>query len=242
METKGNLLLRGKIMKRIFVTVSGLILLFGLSACSGSASASPSTQTANAGISLSTETQGLLPTDYDNALPVEMQLIVGTFKLEGTQNAVDAATAKELLPLWQAVQSLGSSDSTSAIEMDALYKQIQETMKPEQIAAIEEMKLTRQDIASVSQEMGLNFQGGGNSGNFTPEQRATAQANRQSGQAFNGGGNFPGGGPFGGGGPGGGGGSNSGQRPTPAPGQASQFRSNTVFLNAIIKLLQSKAG
>jgi hypothetical protein len=230
-------------MKRIFVTISGLILLVGLSACSGSASASPSTQPAgggnNAGISLATESQGLLPTDYDNALPVDMQLIVGTFKLEGTQNAVDAATAKELIPLWQAVQSLGSSDSTSTLEMDALYKQIEETMKPEQIAAIEEMKLTRQDITSVAQEMGLNFQGGGNSGNFTPEQRATAQAGRQNGQGFNGGGNFPGGGPFGGGEPGGGG-FNSGQRATPAPGQAGQFRSNTVFLNAIIKLLQSK--
>lgn len=231
-------------MKRIFVTIGGLLLLFGLSACSGSASASPATQAANAGVSLSTETQGLLPADYENALPVELQLIVGIFKLEGTPNAVDAATAQELLPLWQAVQSLGSSDSTSTIEMDALYKQIQETMKPGQIAAIEEMKLTRQDIASVSQEMGLNFQGGGNSGNFTPEQRATAQARRQSGEGFNGGGNFPGGEPFGGGGQGGpgGGGFNQGQRPTPAPGQASQFSSNTVFLNAIIKLLQSKAG
>jgi hypothetical protein len=231
-------------MKKKFLIIAGLMLFIGLSACSGAASANQATQgvggSGNTGINLATESQGMLPTDYDNALPVEMQLIVGTFKLEGTPNAVDAATAKELIPLWQAVQSLGSSDSTSAIEMDALYKQIQETMKPEQITAIEEMKLTRQDIASVAQEMGLNFQGGGNTGNFTPEQRATAQARRQSGQGFDGGGNFPGGGAFGGG-PGGGG-FNQGQRSTPAPGQASQFRSNTAFLNAIIKLLQSKAG
>jgi hypothetical protein len=231
-------------MKKIFLIVCCLILLCGLSACNGMANANTSTQAAGnsntAGVNLATESKGLLPTDYENALPTDMQLIVGTFKLEGTPNAVDAATAKELIPLWQAVQSLGSSDSTSALEMDALYKQIEETMTPEQITAIAAMKLTQQDIASVSQEMGLNFQGGGNFGNFTPEQRSTAEAGRQSGQ----GGNFPGGGgPFGEpGGPGGpgGGGFNSGQRSTSVPGQASQFRSNTIFLDAILKLLQSK--
>jgi hypothetical protein len=226
-------------MRKIILISSGLFLLLGLSACSSSASARSSTQTAggnsNSEAALTSQNKNLLSTDYDNALPVETQLIIGTFKLEDTQNAVDAATAKELLPLWQAVQTLGNSDTTSSIEMDALYKQIQETMTPDQIAAIAAMHLTRQDISQVTQAMGLSFPGGGN---FTPEQRATAQAARQRGQDSRGGG-FPGGEFFGGGGPGGGG-FNPQQRSTAVPGQSSNTRTNTVFLDAIIKLMQSK--
>ncbi len=67
-------------------------------------------------------------------------------------------------------------------------------MTPEQIQAIQEMKLTREDISQVFQEMGMNFGAGtGRFANITPEQQATAQAARQNGQGLAGGG-FPGGG------------------------------------------------
>lgn len=218
-------------MKKNITKISFLVLLPGLVACGSVAKANTASQTNGS----------LLSTDYDNALSVPMQLAIGTFKLDSTQNKVDAKMANDLLPLWKAVRSLSSSDTAAPQELSAVFTQIQETMTPEQIAAISAMHLTRADTAQIAQEMGLNL-GGGGSGNFTPEQRATAQAGRQSGQGFPGGG-FPGGG-FPGGGQGGG--FNSQQRQTPIAGQGGQGQSrstqsvNPLILDAIIKFLQAK--
>ena len=101
----------------------------------------------------------MLPTSYDNALSVDLQLAVGTLKLEGTANAVDPATAANLLPLWKAVNSLTGADTTSPIEINALYKQIKDAMTLEQVAAITAMKLTRADMVQVAQEKGLTIPG-----------------------------------------------------------------------------------
>jgi len=173
-------------MKKTITLISILLILLGLTACgSGAANADPGTTQA---------ADSLLPTDYDNALPATTQLVVGTLKLDGTANEVDVQTATELLPLWQAAKSLSSSDSTAPEELNALFKQIEETMTPEQIQAIEAMKLTRDDMTQVFQQMGMNSAAGsGRFANMTPEQLATAQAARQSGQGFPGGG-FPEGG------------------------------------------------
>jgi hypothetical protein len=216
-------------MKKKITIISFLVLLPGLVACSSAAKASTASQTNG----------NLLSTVYENALSVPMQLAIGTFKLEGTENMVDAKTASDLLPLWKAVRSLSSSSTAAPQELSALFKQIQETMTPKQTAAISAMHLTRADITQVAQEMGLSL-GGGGFGNFTPEQRATAQAARQSGQGSPGGG-FPGGG-FPGGGPGGG--FNTQQRQTPIAGQAGTSQTtqgvNPLILDAIIKFLQAK--
>lgn len=186
-------------MKKTIPLISILIILLSLTACgSGATNAGTGTQTADS----------LLPTDYDNALPATTQLVVGTLKLDGTANEVDVQTASELLPLWQAAKSLSSSDSTAPEELNALFKQIEETMTPEQIQAIKDMKLTRDDMTQVFQQMGMNFgAGGGRFANMTPEQQSTAEAARQSGQGFAGpGGGFPEGGLPPGGFSGGGGG------------------------------------
>jgi len=233
-------------MKKYIFLITSIFGLINLVACGNLAGSQVSNQTngnlqstSNSNVFTAGGTQGsksLLSTDYENALSVTMQLIIGSFKLEGTQNAIDAATAKNLLPLWQAVKALGSSDTTSAVEMEALYKQIEETMTPEQIEAISAMRLTREDMVQVTQQMGLSYSASGRFGNLTPEQQATAQAARQSGQGFPPGG-IPGGEPFGGGQ---GGGFNPQQqstafaRPTGAP------IVNTVFVDAIIKFLQAK--
>jgi hypothetical protein len=216
-------------MKKIITLISFLIVLPGLVACSSVAKAGSATQASTS----------LLSTDYENALSVPMQLAIGTFKLENTANKIDTKTANGLLPLWKAVRSLSNSDMAAAQELEALYKQIQETMTSEQVAAISVMHITQEDMAQVAQEMGLSL-GGGGFGNFTPEQRATAQAVRQSGQGFPGGG-FPGGG-FSGGGPGGG--FNPQQSQTPIAGQEGTSRTtqgvNPLMLDAIIKFLQAK--
>ena len=83
-----------------------------------------------------------------------MLLALGTFKLEDTDQAVTAAQAKNLLPLWKAVKSIGASDTAAQAEIDALYRQIKESMTSEQWKAIQAMNLTMQDAQTIMAQVG----------------------------------------------------------------------------------------
>ena len=84
-----------------------------------------------------------------------LELLLGSFKLEGTGNVIDAGEAAKLIPLWQAYKALSQGDTTASEELDALVAQIKETMKPEQVEAIEAMNLTPQDMFTLMQEQGI---------------------------------------------------------------------------------------
>jgi hypothetical protein len=241
-------------MKRGRITITGLVVLaLGLSACSVAGAAPTSTS----------EVSGL-DANYQNALPVEMQLALGTLMLKDSDNAVDAKTAAQLIPLWQAVGSLATKNTTAPQEVQALYKQIGDTMTPAQIQAIAEMQLTQQDIPQVAQKLGLDLAAGRG---FNQGARPTGQApstNGQGGRNFsgNGGGGFPGGG-FGGGGgfqgggfggdggfPGGGGFGGAQQTPNASARATAQARFannggggfsriSTVWVDAVVNYLQS---
>ena len=95
-----------------------MVLVFSLSACGGTlagntAQVIPATtqiaaaaQTNSAAQSANTES---LSTNYTNAIPVEYQLLLGTFKLEGTSQSITADQANLLLPLWQQIQAFSPS-------------------------------------------------------------------------------------------------------------------------------------
>ena len=57
-------------------------------------------------------------------LSTATQLLVGTFKLEGTDLAVTADQAKQLLPLWQTLQALSTSNTAATEEINAVVDQI----------------------------------------------------------------------------------------------------------------------
>ena len=187
--------------KKILLILGLLLMVAGISACSGGVGS------ANKG-----RGNGGLSADYENALSLEMQLAVGSLALDGSENAIDAEQAGDLLPLWKAISSLGQSDSVAAEEIQAVFNQIEETMTAEQVEAIAAMQLTQEDMANLAEELGLNMGAGGRFGEMTPEMQATIEAARESGEfppgGIPGGGGFPGGGPGGGGlpgsGPGGG--------------------------------------
>jgi hypothetical protein len=127
-----------------------------------------------------------------------MQLALGTLKLEETDLAITPEQADEVLPLWKAAKSLSNADNVTAKELEGLFKQIQDTMTPEQVKAIQSMDLSGQNMAQLAQDLGIELPFGGPA-NLSSEQQATMEASRQSGQ---GAGGFPiEGGP--GGGPGG---------------------------------------
>ena len=189
-------------------------------------------------------TAASLNSDYENALSVPMQLVLGTLMLEDTDLSVDSNQAAQLLPLWKAARSLGSSDTAAAEEVGAVYNQIQETMTPEQIAAIAAMQIKREAMFEVTQKLGLAFGPGSGGEDLTPEQ----QAARASGQEHPGGG-F-GGGPGGGGGQGGGAGGGAGlspeQRATAIAERGGTLGAgsgvNPAFLEAVISLLGGRTG
>lgn len=208
------------------------ILVLALAACSGTTNPQQST-------SRQSEVPGSIE------LTASSKLAVGSFKLEVSDLAITSEQAAELLPLWQVFQQLSSSDTAAQAEIDALVEQIQETMTPGQIAAIDEMNLTQQDVFTTMQEQGIQFGAGiqGNSdqnggGGFPRGQQALPNDG------------IPGGGP-GGGGPGGfGGGQNlSPQQIATAQalraengGATPRFsRTPAPLIGALVELLQEKA-
>lgn len=181
--------------------------------------------------------------------PLSMKLALGTFKLEHTDYPINADQAGALLPLWKAIRSLSESETSAAEELQAVLDQIQETMTPEQIAAIESMELTAQDMGTIAEEFGLDFGNfAGRFGELSPEMQATMEAARESGQSLGrgsgGGGQFPGGRPGGGEGLPGGGEISPEARET-AMAERGGFRGaqsglNPMLLEAVIDFLQGK--
>ena len=123
---------------KLALALAGLAVLVG---CSGGAQPSSGA--------------GPLSEDYEGALPVQTQLIVGTLKLEEGQWAVSAEQAAQLIPLWKAVRSLSSSDTAAQAEVAGLLEQIQETMSAEQLEAIAAMRLTQEALFNTVQELGI---------------------------------------------------------------------------------------
>ena len=104
--------------------------------------------------------------DYDEALPVDVQLAIGTLQLEETEMAVDETMAADLLPLWRAVQSLTNSDTAAEVEITAVLNQIQTTMSPAQVQTIADMALTQESVNAMIEEgaLALGFGRGGAGG------------------------------------------------------------------------------
>ena len=185
-------------------------------------------------------------------LSAATQLLVGTFKLEDSDLAVTSAQAKQLLPLWQTLKELSSSNTAADEEINAVVDQIKSAMTTQQMAKITAMKLTQQDIMSLMSQAGVSPNGANATTTPMALNGLPGGNNSQGGGGGAGGaggaGGPPAGGPQGGGAPsggmpGGGGGEPGmigGASTTP---QAVRQMPNQVpapLLNALIELLQKK--
>lgn len=147
-------------MKKITVLLTILALIALLAACGGSAEGPAANDTQAENVQLESEPgedrvdDPMGPQNFE--LPLQTTLIVGTFSLEGTTEEVTAEQAAELLPLWQVLKTLLESDTAAAAEVEALTNQIADTMTVDQMAAIEAMSLTVQELQALNQELGLN--------------------------------------------------------------------------------------
>jgi uncharacterized membrane protein len=81
----------------------------------------------------------------------QAELIVGIMKLEGTDQALTTKQASELLPLWEVMKVLANSDTSAQVEIDAAFREVNETLTPAQLQAIKTMKLTAQDVSAFEQ-------------------------------------------------------------------------------------------
>ena len=133
-------------MKKITILTILLIAAVVLSAC---------TAQETTPVAIDSPSANGTPAPGLNPLSEQEQLIVGSFNLEGTGNAITPEQAQELLPLWQTMKALSTSDTVATQEIEALVKQIQETMTPEQTQAITAMGLTRIAMSTFIQEQGI---------------------------------------------------------------------------------------
>jgi hypothetical protein len=167
-----------------------LLVVAALVACGGEAAPAADEQENLAQTIESDEGSGgytseVLVISYERALPASNQLALGTFRLEGTENAVTPDQAKALLPLWQAIQG-GALQSDA--ETNAVLKQIEGTMTAEQLAAIAALQLTFEEMGTWMQEQGVNFGrpagaavGQGALADMSEEERTAMRATRQAG-------------------------------------------------------------
>ena len=247
--------------KKLIVTaIASLVIVMVLSACGGTTEdlssdesniESSAVESSGKDLSSGTNPGPGIGEDFQDALPISAQLGFGTLLLEESEYAVDPEQAAELLPLWKAARSLSDSETVAEAEMEAVFNQIEDTMTSEQIAFISDQRLTGDEMAQLMEDLGLEFGfGGPGFGNLTPEQQATAQAARESGEGLPGGGLF-------GGNPGGGQGRGGGQEF--GPGNISPEMQATlearraergglgarfvlVFVDPLIELLEERAA
>ena len=233
----------------VILIVSLLLVACSASGQSENAQAAVAQGTPAAGQSSASNNSAQPPSTEGSGreMPIAMKLALGTFQLEETDYPVSSEQASELLPLWKALRSLSQSETAATAETEAVLKQLQSTMTPEQMNAIDDMGLNFQSMQSIAEKLGLNLGFGGGFANMSPELRETAQAALQSGQGGPPGG--PGGEFFGppGGGPGGPG-DQSGSSQEARETAMAQFNNqrdansgiNPALLDAIIEFLGAK--
>ena len=158
-------------MNRVPVSLLVLLTILVLAACGRNGDAeTASTEEAASNVSQertgqtadNPDSASALDRSYEGALPPTNQLILGILVLEDTDDAVTAAQASTMLPLWQALQSGTIQNQT---ERAAVLRQIEGTLTDTQIDAIGSMQLTFTDMNDWAQSNGIELpqfgQGGG---------------------------------------------------------------------------------
>jgi hypothetical protein len=169
-------------VKNVWKLVGIILVIAALAGCSAAELLQPASST---GTDTSTDVSAAVPpVGPQGGLDGVNRLALGTLELEGTGDAVTAAQAAALLPLWQVIQ--GGSLKSEA-ETEAVLRQIEAKMTESQLAAIEAMGLTFEDTQAWMQEQGIELparpEGQGGPGVFqdlSEEERAQMREQMQS--------------------------------------------------------------
>ncbi len=172
-------------MKKIPLYFLASLIIFSLAACS-----TPSAGRAPAPVKNGTPVQPTekpvqrnLPQATQPPVPAEpaagdpLQLILGTFKLEGTGQAVSAEQAGVLLPLWTSLKDMAQDGAATQEQVEDLLQEIQDAMTDEQNQAVSKMQFTREDMLAILETQGISVETGpGQGGGMSPQQGAQPPA------------------------------------------------------------------
>ena len=234
--------------KSYFVGLASLAVVM-LVGCKSTRQATPEAASKSAG---SAYTSKIFTTSYAGALDASSQLMLGMLKLEGTDNppavgdnAITSEQARAWLP---PLQSLQGQALKADAERNAILAHVEAQLTPSQSSAIANLHLTQADLQTWMQN---NSQGPGAAPQGMPG-GAGPQGTPDAGQGQGGprpqgtpgarpgqGGPFPQGTPGARSGQGGGAPPNAGGA---AGGAGAGMGQNNFLLNALLRLLTSKAG
>ena len=129
---------------------AGLILVLAAVMLAGCKSSQPTPAVVSSSLGNTYASQAL-DASYPGALNAASQLMLGTLRLEGAENAVTPEQAKTLLLLWQA---LSGRVLQSDAERNAVLAYIEAQMTPAQLQAIAAMRLTQNNLLARMSEGG----------------------------------------------------------------------------------------
>ena len=162
------------------------------------------------------------PVPTQTALTPVLTLAAGTLKLEGTDQAIDSASAAKLLPLWQLLSQLASSSAAAPQEISTVIDEIRLNMSPSQLEAINAMSFTQAQLGNAA---------------ASSVKASSTQAAGADGSSMAGLGMFAGGSPMDGGGPMPGGSRSNTARQSSA---SSASSANPSLIDQVIQLLEKK--
>ena len=181
-------------MKKLLTGIL-ILMVVALTACSASPTeaaqitqASAVTEAATVAAAAAT-TDGTLNTNYDSAVSVEQQLLLGILNLDGTDQQIGKEQAASLVSLLTNLQSLsmqsmpaqGAADGTQTdastqqppaqnsdnqAQVDALVQQIEAVMTVDQLKAISAMQITRDSAATIMETKGITTNSGAPQGSM----------------------------------------------------------------------------
>ncbi len=146
-----------------------IVLALALAACGGT----DETDMAAGNESGGETAVATLAEEYDDALTIRNQLLLGIIRLEGTEQAVYSEQTAELTTLWQAFAALSDSGTAAPEETEAIQNQIIAALTAEQVSAIAAMRLTNVKLQEFYVETGISEV-------KTPEPGVTPQSQRMS--------------------------------------------------------------
>lgn len=161
-----------------------------------------------------------------SALAPALKLAAGTINLEGTDQAVDSASAAKLLPLWKLLEQLDTSGSAAPEEITAVVQEIELTMTSAQIKAIDAMSITESQVAPS----GGAAPSASNANTRTGTQVVSASADPALGGMPSDGAPLDGGGPM----------PSGGSQTTSSASKTSSTSSAPAVIKQVIQLLETK--
>jgi hypothetical protein len=91
------------------------------------------------------------------ALSTEMELLVGTLRLDGTDLAVSAGQAGALFSLWARMKTTLAGMTPTVGDIQAVTDQILSAMTPDQLQAIHGVNLSFHDLTALAEKMNISF-------------------------------------------------------------------------------------